>query len=323
VAAYGFEESGGSKVIDASGNGNHGTLSGTVRRSTKRFGTAMEFNGSSSMITVNDSVSLDLTKGMTLQAWVYPTAKTLQTWHTVIAKEKSGGAPYGLYVTHDSTRAATIIEVAGTQKTLMPTGSLPIGKWTHLAATYDGVTQRMFVNGTQVDSRPQAGFIDVSDGKLRIGGNLTWAEYFKGRLDEVRIYNRALSQAEILADSQSPVVTLMLSTAADRSNPVPLAGDVVSGTIYVFYQPLGPALNANPVNQVEFWLDDPQPTNPTGAPRIVERQAPFDFAGTTSTGTAMPFNTSALAKGVHTISARVTLKDGTVLPTATGRFTIP
>jgi hypothetical protein len=72
--------------------------------------------------------------------------------------------------------------------------------WAHLAATYDGSTQRLYVNGVQVSSRAQTGPIAISSGPLRIGGNAVWGEYFQGRIDEVRIYNRALSQAEVQTD---------------------------------------------------------------------------------------------------------------------------
>ena len=61
VAAYGFEEASGTQVIDASGNANHGTISGASRVTTNQFGKALKFNGTSNWITVNDSASLDLT----------------------------------------------------------------------------------------------------------------------------------------------------------------------------------------------------------------------------------------------------------------------
>ncbi|MBK1646989.1 hypothetical protein CKO25_20720, partial [Thiocapsa imhoffii] len=74
VAAYGFEESGGSSVQDASGQGNHGTLANVTRTTQGRFGRALSFNGNNSLVTVENSASLGLTDGMTLSAWVYPTA---------------------------------------------------------------------------------------------------------------------------------------------------------------------------------------------------------------------------------------------------------
>ena len=65
----------------------------------------------------------------------------------------------------------------------------------------DGMT----VNGVQVAARPQTGQIAVSTGALRIGGTSLWGEYFPGRIDKVRIYNRALSRAEIQTAMNTPI----------------------------------------------------------------------------------------------------------------------
>jgi hypothetical protein len=76
-----------------------------------------------------------------------------------------------------------------------------LNAWTHLAATYDGATLRLYVNGVQSASRALTGAIRTSTGALRIGGNNIWTgEWFAGLIDEVRIYNRVLSAAELQAD---------------------------------------------------------------------------------------------------------------------------
>src|SRR6185503_10554648 len=81
------------------------------------------------------------------------------------------------------------------------TAQVPANTWTHLATTYDGATLRMFVNGTQVASKAQTGNIGPSTGALRIGGNAIFSgEYFSGRIDEVRVYSRALTAGEIQTD---------------------------------------------------------------------------------------------------------------------------
>ena len=61
-----------------------------------------------------------------------------------------------------------------------------------MAATYDGTTLRLYVNGTLVSPAAVAGSIVTSTGALRIGGNAIWGEFFSGLIDEVRVYNRAL-----------------------------------------------------------------------------------------------------------------------------------
>ena len=77
--------------------------------------------------------------------------------------------------------------------------------WSHLAATYDGASQKLFLNGVLVASRIQANLIGVSTGPLRIGGDSVWGEYFNGLIDEVRVYSRALSAGEIQSDMTMPV----------------------------------------------------------------------------------------------------------------------
>jgi PKD repeat protein len=225
VAAYNFQEGTGTTVQDASGQGNHGTLSNASWTNNGQFGKALSFNGSSSWVTVADKNSLDLTNGMTLEAWVYPTA-TMSGWRNVLLKERTGGLAYGLYANSDTNRPVASINIGGNDQNLPGTSALTANTWVHLAATYDGATERLFVNGTQVASRAQTGNMPVSTGALRIGGNSVWGEYFQGRIDEVRIYNRALSAAEIQTDMTSLPPTRLLgdpptgTTAGTKTDPI-------------------------------------------------------------------------------------------------------
>src|ERR1041384_4794216 len=73
VAAYGFEEGGGATTADSSGNNLTGSLGGTAWVATGKFGRALSFNGSSSMVSVPDASVLDLTTGMTLSGWISAT----------------------------------------------------------------------------------------------------------------------------------------------------------------------------------------------------------------------------------------------------------
>ena len=85
------------------------------------------------------------------------------------------------------------------------TSALPANTWTHLAETFDGTTLRLYVNGTQVSSMAKAGSIVTSTNALQIGGDSLYGQYFAGLIDDVRVYNNALSQSQIATDMTTPV----------------------------------------------------------------------------------------------------------------------
>jgi hypothetical protein len=202
VAAYGFEEGSGTTTVDGSGLGNTGTITAGTWTTAGRFGKALSFNGTSSLVTIADVAALRLTTAMTLEAWVRPTSSA--SWRCALLKESSGGLAYGLYASDTSSRPSAYVRVGSDVDATGPS-AITLNAWTHLAATYDGAALRLYVNGTQVTSRTLTGSIASSTQPLRIGGNQVWGEYFAGLIDEVRVYNRALSAAEIQTDMNTPV----------------------------------------------------------------------------------------------------------------------
>jgi len=194
-------------VADASGRGLTGTISGATWSTQGRFGNALSFDGVNDWVTVPSNAALNLTTRMTLEAWVFPTAQgTL--WRNVIIKERPGGEVYNLYANTDTgVPAVFAVRSAAPTAPVGTTGTapVPVGAWTHLAVTYDGSMLRLYVNGVQAGSKAMTGSMVTSTGALRIGGNSIWGEYFQGQIDEIRIYNRALSGTEIQADMTRPV----------------------------------------------------------------------------------------------------------------------
>jgi hypothetical protein len=208
VAAYNFDEGSGTTLIDRTGQGRTGTVSGAAWSTQGKNNGALSFDGVNDMVTVADANSLDLTTGMTLEAWVFPTALGAGSWRNVIIKERPGGEVYNLYANADTDAPTTYVVRASLPDAPLDargTAQLPLNSWTHLATTYDGSTLRIFVNGVQVGTRAVSGALITSSGAVRIGGNSIWGEYFQGRLDDIRIYNRALTATEISADMGVPV----------------------------------------------------------------------------------------------------------------------
>jgi hypothetical protein len=232
VAAYAFDEGSGTTVADASGNAQNGTITGATWTSSGKYGYALSFNGSNSRVSIADSSLLDLTIGMTLEAWVYPSAAP-NNWKSIIIKEAPGFYVYALYIS-PLRHPAGIIVINGQEQGFEGSATLALNAWTHLAVTYDGTVIRLYVNGTQAGSQSVSGSITTSTGYLRIGGNSVWGgEYFNGRIDDVRIYNRSLTAAEIQSDLSAPVgypsaPTLSALTLSPSSV---VGGDGVTGTV--------------------------------------------------------------------------------------------
>jgi phosphodiesterase/alkaline phosphatase D-like protein len=203
VVAFGFVEGSGTVVNDISGHGNNGTISNATWSTSGKFGNALSFNGSTSIVTIADSASINLSTAMTLEAWVNPTAVSA-TWRDVIYK---GNDNYYLEATTPSGTGlpAAAGTFGGANVQAYGTATLPLNTWSHLAETYDGTTLRLYVNGTQVGSRAQTGAITTSALPLTIGGDTLYGQNFQGLIDEVRVYSAVLTPAQIQADMTAPV----------------------------------------------------------------------------------------------------------------------
>ena len=202
VAAYSFDEGTGTTVSDVSGNGNNGTIANASWTTAGKDGNALVFDGTSAVVTINDSASLDLTMAMTLEAWVNPSAVSSDWWDVVYkgddnyyleASTDNDGVPCG-----GGTFGTADVQAFGT-------AVLPLNTWTHIATTYDGATLAFYVNGVQAWSFAQTGDIVTSSNPLQIGGDSIYGQFFQGTIDEVRVYNTALTAAQIQADMNTPI----------------------------------------------------------------------------------------------------------------------
>src|SRR5215218_10245476 len=122
----------------------------------------------------------------------------------------------------------------------------------------------------------------------------------------------ALSVLGIQSAPASTRSRLALSLNPDRSNAVRLDGSTVKGKIYVFVR------NSQTLDKVDFYLDSSSRTKP---PVRTDTDPPFDFAGTADDGTAVPYDTTKLADGSHSISVVLTWSNGTT-SRRRGNFTV-
>jgi hypothetical protein len=202
VAAYGFNETSGTTFRDASGHGLTGTRMGaTTQVTTAKYGRALSFNGTS-YATVADNNRLDV-KAMTIEAWVRPTVIAGHT-RTVIYKGRTGGSSYALYAAN-TDGFVTGGAFNGADRWAMGPSALPLATWSHIATTYDGAALRLYVNGKLVRTTATSGPLTAGTGPLTFGGHS--GQWFQGQIDDVRIYDGALSQAAIAKDMTTSITT--------------------------------------------------------------------------------------------------------------------
>ena len=222
-AAYGFDEGSGGTAADASGNGNRATLSG-VTWTTGKYGSALSLSGTSQFATVPSSPTLNLTTG-TLEAWVRFTS--INRWNGVIAKgDVNQDARHNYAIEIDDTNRVTCEVGNGSTFNIVKSfNTVVTGQFYHLACTWDGAQLRLYINGALNRSAAQTITPASNTAPLSIGQYGGSVDRFAGRIDEVRIYNVALSQTLIQADMNTAV-----TQPADTTPPVRSAGSP-SGTL--------------------------------------------------------------------------------------------
>ena len=115
-----------------------------------------------------------------------------------------GELAYALYAKGDTVAPVGIVNTGSEQFARAGT-TLATRRWQYLTTTYDGTMSRLYLNGALLSTTRAPGAVLTSNGTLDIGGNNVWSEWFKGSIDDVRIYNRALSSSEIGSDMNTAV----------------------------------------------------------------------------------------------------------------------
>ncbi|MFK7844439.1 MAG: LamG domain-containing protein [Rhodothermales bacterium] len=197
VAYYPFN----GNAQDASATGNDGTVFGASLAADK-FGndnSAYSFDGINDYILVSDDNTLDISESITIAAWIKP----VDTDSDYIVGKRSlevGGNVYSLDIFPGTMRSVLQTGIGAGTASVSGSSEIVGNEWQHIAVTWDGETIKGYYNGLLEDTRDYSGLIKLSAGDVEIGrysGGVP-APYFNGLIDEVRIYNTALSQNEIL-----------------------------------------------------------------------------------------------------------------------------
>ncbi|EKE15915.1 MAG: PKD protein [uncultured bacterium] len=224
VALYHFDGTAGASVAnataiyDATKNANNGTFSNannSVSPTTgyvdqtgnlDALGTAMTFDGVDDSIQIANNSSLQISDFVTAEAWVKVNEFDPDGDATLdVIMTKSAGATmnYRFNIQNNTNNGSVLNEFqfrAGLNGTAIIAHSaiVPnIGEWYYLTGLYDGSEVKIYVNGVLAGSTPATGSIGTDTSDIRIGYDVNGVSYFSGQVDELAIYDRALSASEI------------------------------------------------------------------------------------------------------------------------------
>lgn len=182
-------------AIDSSGNGNDGVVFGASLASD-RFGNtnrAYAFNGTSNYIVVNNSSSLQLTQ-FSISAWIYCPIDTMNVQQEIILKDNYP-YNYGINV-YGNHKASGFFNSGGNYTQTESPDSVTSGQWHHILFTHNGTIGKLYIDGDSVSSIQGSNILPNNE-NLYIGSWIGSNYFFKGIIDDIGIWNRALSQQEI------------------------------------------------------------------------------------------------------------------------------
>ena len=217
VGYWKFDEGTGMTAVDSSGYGNDGTLKGPPEWAVGQLGEALDFDGSSDYVEVPHNPSLSITEAITIAAWTY--MSTGASGEMAIVSKGGWAAnnlPYELTMEAGSIIYWQFYDDAG-RDTCSP-DSPPVDEWHHITGTYDGTLFKCYIDGELADEWAYTGTMPENELSVMIGRRTTGGCQFNGLIDEVMIYNHALS------DDQVPQIMMGLGGMGKASGPDPRDG---------------------------------------------------------------------------------------------------
>ena len=309
VAHYPFDEGSGAVVRDASGNGHDGAVHG-AKYIKLQEGFALEFDGVDDYVEIPASDKLKLADTLTVEAWINTRVtssggviskngcSTLR--HNYSLRVQGGGA------------LCELVECPDVEKGVRSSPITP-DKWYHLVGTYDGEDISIYVNGELSGANPAGKFtVGTFDGPLYIGGNyygIKLGYRFAGQIDDVRIYDYALTKQDILANYQAGKDTRISKlTAMLKQRGSFREADTTPPTISLPSPPADSTAGPDAVISVKFG-DAGSGIDLSSARILLDGQDLTSAAKVSTNGFALQPAT-ALAKGVHRVVATVADKAG-------------
>jgi hypothetical protein len=189
-----------------SGNGNGGTWSGTpagvssTYYASGKVGLAGKFNGSDDYVIMSSSSQINFaqTNSFSISAWINPAATT----GFVFDKQRNVSSEFVIDISFNGNKIVfELAKQAVASSDYFSLSTLTTGNWYHIVGTYDGTNMNFYINGVIQGSFLVFGQTGTTQGlaNMYLGEQYQGANYFKGQIDDFRIYNRALSASEIQA----------------------------------------------------------------------------------------------------------------------------
>lgn len=232
IAYWKFDEGAGTTAYDSTNN--HNNLSFAIGNSAPTWtpngqvNRALSFNGSTTNLAMPSNSTLNPTTAMSLSAWVKVNAFSNTTYEEIVAKHTTHdvggcGLQYGLTTGWSDQTAQFFIDTGaplcqhlGTGSTLLP------NQWYYLTATYDSTVStnnaKIYINGRLDNQTTYSGAIDTDTQTLYVGGG-SW--FLNGLIDEVKIYNYALTPTDILIDYNQGAALNAIANSQSTGNTAP------------------------------------------------------------------------------------------------------
>jgi lysophospholipase L1-like esterase/chitodextrinase len=282
-----LDEGAGTTAADASGNGNNATLQNGPAWTAGKAGGALNFDGLDDTLYVGSATSLNsVTGGLTVAAWTYRSSN--QPGYVSVVSREVGTAYYEhYYLGFADGSYRWFVNTTGGYSNTGIGNAAPLGQWVHVVGTYDGANVKFYVNGALQFTLPHSGAFSTDTTGVTIGASHNDASHqpgegFRGAIDEVNLYARALTDQEVLqlyqATAGSPD-----GTPPTVSLSAPAEGATVSGNAVPVSA--GAADNVA-VAGVQFKLDGVN----LGAE---DTSAPY----------TINWNTTSASNGAHTLTA--------------------